>query len=152
MGKTYRSGHHFPAEFGFSGSAGKTFVKGYARGGQADSSMLKVQPSSAEAVESGIAGKTLRPGYASGGKPRAGNLAIMKSPMAERRQRGVAPPAEPIEPPGLGDVPARLSAPRSPRAMPAFNRAPKVGMPPRPNFALRTRLPGGMKKGGKVNC
>jgi len=45
MGKTYREGHDFPEDFGFTGSAGKTQVRSHFR------KMREPKPAPSQALE-----------------------------------------------------------------------------------------------------
>lgn len=98
MGKTFKSGHSFPASFGFSGSAGKQCVRGYMRGGPVKSNAtMRVAPSDAETIDTGFTGKELRRGYAKGGQPKV-RMAIMadgvdkKTGKVVKLARGGMPP------------------------------------------------------------
>lgn len=149
-GPKYVGDFDFPADKGFSGSAGVQHVKGYARGGHvkkaeggavsdADKAYLDRSASTMRKVQS-----PMRDGAASDAdkvflsKARGGHV---------KKAAGGA----------LGDLDAapmsmRSGAPMGALAMKGPKGIKKVGKPKGgPNMAARARTPGGLKDGGKAS-
>lgn len=138
MGKGMKSGWNFGAEHGFSGSAGKTMVKGYARGGPVKNETGKAGklgpdldvkfPGNHLAYKKGGPVKLAR-----GGMGRA--MGMPKAPViGMKRMR---------HPQGM---PGAAGAPPTVPGLPAAGTAP-MGVPGAPGSPPRV-----MAKGGKSRC
>lgn len=151
MGKMVKYGEfEFPESFGFKGSAGKTMVKAYARGGGVKSDMAQDKAVCKTAV--GKHESNMHPGkpktkLAVGGPVASpGNMGVTMAPSPGNKRPVAAPRGGmPMRKPG---VPV---APKGPviGSQKTVTRKPMVGQTP-PTRQLPTYAKGGMCSGGSA--
>lgn len=132
-----KSGWGFEAKHGFTGSAGKTMVKGYARGGAVGKGAIKTSAVNANFQQSDGAGKK---GPDLDVKFPGNHLAYKKGgPVMERAKGGMTRPMGMPKAPVVG-----MKRMRHPPAMPGGGAGPKPMMPSAPGMPAMGSSPMGV--------